>query len=281
LLNVARFQQFLNGRPPDEALLKEYLTGNIEWIGLEFKTADREPTFGLRRTVAAFANSEGGDLFLGVNEAHEPVGTHVDPAVISRILNQGGAPARDDCLIDLVQTVRPPVRILLADFAVVLWLDVAAHGLIAASLEADGRLALFNRPGAESTELKGFDAIDFFRRRTRARLLFELYTEAKRIVDGISAFYVGPRMVTEGTVGPIWRILESEEWRNVATETDKTLTNNSYLGRLLSMPADLDSWENLPFHERDEHLRMRRLVDLNNAMPLLRQYLVNERVIAP
>ena len=158
-------------------------------------------------------------------------------------------------------------------------MDVAASGKLAAALKEDGTLALYARPGAESPELRGFDAIDLFRARTRARLLLELYDEAVRVERGFTWVYQGPTSVREDFIMPIRRILYSEEWRHVATPDDRTLTNDGYLGRFLSLPADFALWAQMTnYQQRDQNFILRKN-DLSNALPRLRRYLADQHVI--
>ncbi len=278
---MTRFSTFLGTRDPEEALLRDYLRSRAEWIGREFKRAEQGSNFGLRVAVAAFANSDGGDLFLGVNDAGEPVGTSVDPVEISRVLTQVGAPARDGYITNLVSVVKEPRRISLGNGLVVIWIEVVAQGRLVGVVKSDGTLGLYTRPGAESDELLGFDAIDLFRAKTRARLLFQLYCEFRRIVRSIPQFYVGPNQVREDSVRPILLILESPEWRSAASESDRGLTSNAYMGSLLSFPADADSWEHLAYARKDDEWRMRTLTALDQGVRAFRAYLVSQHIDPP
>src|SRR5580658_18396 len=109
-----RFKAYLNGAVADESHLRAYLLANKEWTALEFKEAKNPPKLGLRKSVAAFANTEGGDLFLGVDNGGTPQGTGVDTAILTQILHQTGAPEAPDFTTNLVEVVSPPVRISLA-----------------------------------------------------------------------------------------------------------------------------------------------------------------------
>jgi hypothetical protein len=278
---MTRFGAFLGGREPDEAMLRQFLSTRGEWIAREFKRADQGSNFGLRIAVAAFANTDGGDVFLGVKNSGNPVGTPIDPAEISRVLQQTGAPAHDRYISNLVTVVKDPRRIDLASGLPVYWIDVAAQGLLVAVLKADGTLGLYNRPGAESEEMRGFDAIDLFRTKTRARLLFALYSEFRRIVRSIPQLYTVPNQVREDTIRPILQILDSAEWQAVATEADRSLTGNGYLGTLLSFPADAAEWERLPYQRKGAEWRQRTLGSLDQGVRSLRAYVENERIVLP
>lgn len=278
---MTRFASFLAGREPDDNSLRQYLATRGEWIAREFKRADRPSDFGLRIAVAAFANTDGGDVFLGVEDSGNPVGTPVDPAEISRVLEQTGAPSRNGYLTNLMKVVKDPRRISVASGLSVYWIDVAAQGMLVAVVKSDGSLGLYNRPGAESDEVRGFDAIDVFRNKTRARLLFALYSECRRIVRSIPQHYTVPNQVREDTIRPILRILDSEEWQAVATEADRGLTGNGYLGTLLSFPADAEQWERLPYDRKGVEWRSRTLGSLDQGVRSFRAYVENERIVLP
>jgi hypothetical protein len=278
---MTRFEAFLAGREPDEALLRQFLATRGEWVAREFKRADQSSDFGFRIAVAAFANTDGGDVFLGVENLGNPVGTPVDPAEISRVLQQVGAPSRGGYITNLVRVVKDPRRIELATGLPVYWTDVAAQGILVAVLKTDGTLGLYIRPGAESDEVRGFDAIDPFRTKTRPRLLVTLFSEFRRIVRSIPQFYVGPIQVREDTIRPILLILESPEWQTVATESDRSLMGNAYLGTLLSFPADAAQWERLPYQRRDSEWRMRTLTSLDQCVRSLRAYVENQGIVLP
>lgn len=278
---MTRFAAFLDGKEPDVALLRTYLSTRGEWVAREFKLADRPSVFGLRVAVAAFANTEGGDVFLGVTDSGDPIGTPVDPSEIGRTLRQEGAPARDGFITNLVLVVRDPRRIVLENGRPVYWIDVAAQGLLAGVLKSDGTLGLYDRPGAESDEVKGFEAIDLVRRKTRARLLVALFSEFRRIVKSLPNHYVGPNQVRDDTIRPILLILESPEWQAFATPADRNLTNNAYLGNLLSFPADAALWEKLPYSQRVGEWSMRTLTALDQAVRALEGYLRGERIVPP
>lgn len=142
---MVRFSEFLNGREPDETLLRQYLSSRGEWITREFKRADQPSVFGLRIAVAAFGNSAGGDVFLGVDDSGTPVGTPVQPVEISRALRQEGATPPDHCITDLVLVAKEPRRIQLAGGLPVYWIDIAAQGLLVGVLKSDGTLGVYDR----------------------------------------------------------------------------------------------------------------------------------------
>jgi hypothetical protein len=279
---MTRFSEFLDHRQPEETLVRQYVATRGEWVALEFKTADRAPQFGLRKTVSAFGNKDGGDIFLGVTDDGSVDGTTIDLATVSRVLEQEGAPPRDRTITDLVPLVHEPRRIALSNGKFVYWIDVAAQGLLVAAFDpTDGLLHLYDRPGAESEELKGFAAIDLFQRKTRARLLVSIFSEFRRIVKSIPQYYTVPNQVRQDTIRPILLILESTEWQSVATEADRSLTNNAYMGGLLSFPEDAEQWEHLPYQKKDGEWRMRTLTMLPYGVQAFEAYLVAQRIVVP
>lgn len=278
---MTRFEAFLAGHEPSEALLRQYLGTRGEWVAREFKRADQPSDFGLRIAVAAFANTDGGDVFLGVEDSGNPVGSPVDAAEISRVLQQTGAPSRVGYITNLVKVVKEPRRVALSSGSPVYWIDVVAQGILVAVVKSDGTLGLYNRPGAESDEVRGFDSIDLFRDKTRARLLVALYLEFRRIVRSIPQFYVGPNQVREDTIRPILLVLESPEWQTVATESDRGLTGNTYLGTLLSFPADAAEWERMSYAKKDSEWRMRMLTSLDTCVRSFRTYVESQGIVLP
>jgi hypothetical protein len=278
---LTRFGAFLGSREPDEALLRTFLSTRGEWVAREFKRADQPSVFGLRIAVSALANTDGGDVFLGVDDSGRPVGSSVDPTEIARSLRQEGAPVRDDCITNLVRVVGEPRRIELATGLPAYWIDVAAQGYLVAVVKSDGVLGLYNRPGAESQEVRSFEAIDLFQLKTRARLLFRLYSETRRIVRAIPQYYTVPNQVRDDTIRPILIILESPEWLAVATESDRGLTGYGYLGTLLSLPADAAEWERLPYDRKSVEWRQRTLGPIDQGMRSLRDYIERERILLP
>ncbi len=277
---MVRFREFLAGRAPDEPLLQEYLRTKAEWINFESKEAKQPPVFGIRKTVSAFANTDGGDLFLGVADDGTAVGTPVDPATVSRILRQEGAPAREDHTTNLLAVVVEPVRIPLATGEPVYWIDVAPHGRLVGTLKEDGSVGLYDRPGAESPEVRGFDAIALFRRKNRARLLLALFEEFERVVRRMPSYTQGSGDVREDMLTSIRSILDSEAWREVASKDDWSLLNSSYIGCLLSYPTEYATWGTLRYQERENRIRYRK-TELDTAVANFRRYLIETRILPP
>jgi hypothetical protein len=280
-LPMTRFPEFLDGREPTGALLRQYLKTRGEWVAREFKRADQASDFGLRIAVAAFANTDGGDVFLGVDDDAVPQGTPVDPADVSRILGQSGAPTKDGYLTNLVGVVRDPRWIPLADGPPVCWIDVVAQGMLVGIVKSDGALGLYIRPGAESDEVRGFGAIDIFRRKTRARLLVRLFSETRRAIRAIPVDYIGPGHFRSDMIRPVLMIIESPEWLECATDTDRSLTNSSYLGPLLNFPGDSERWEQLPWQDRGNQWRMRTMCSFDGSLRALRAYIEQQHIVLP
>src|SRR5580658_1303527 len=239
---VVRFATYLGDNTADEPQLRSYLLSNTEWVGLEFKEAKQAPVFGLRKTVAAFANADGGDLFLGVDKGGEAVGTEIDSAIITKILNQAGAPQDPDFTTDLVEVVPAPIRIPLKVGGDAIWFNVRPFGRLVAVLKDDGTLGLFDRPGAESPEVSGVRAIALFKKRTYARLLTNLYEALIGFWKGVPVGFVSKGYVKDFQLNPIRQVIESSDWPLVASADDKALVNGS-LKAFLGYVEDQAEWE--------------------------------------
>jgi len=210
----------------------------------------------------------------------EPVGTTVEPAAISRVLNQTGTDPPAGYVADLVTVVDGPVPIALSSGASVLWIAVRPAGHLALSLDDHDRWRVYDRPGAETVEMTGLEAIEMFHRKGRGRLLVALYERATEAMERIPAYYTVSGDFTERTVGPVRRVVESAEWTDSTTATDRTVLGPAYLAPLLDLPADVASWSALDYAERESRIRMRRLVDIPNGITNLRRYLEAEGLLA-
>jgi hypothetical protein len=274
------FREFLAGRAESEAILREFLRARTEWVAQEFKEAGGLPKYQLRNAVSAFSNRTGGDVFLGVRDGdREPVGTPVEPTAISQALNQSGVERPAGYVTDLVTVVDGPVPITLVNGRPILWIAVRQAGYVSLALDDHNRWRIYDRPGAETVEVTGLEAIELFRHRTRARLLVALYERAQEAVERIPAYFTVPGDFTERTVGPVRRIVESDDWTSATTTNDRGMLGPGYLAPLLDLPADIASWSDLPYNERESRIRMRRLADIPNGVLNLRRYLEAERLI--
>jgi hypothetical protein len=161
----------------------------------------------------------------------------------------------------------------------ILWIAVRQAGYVSLALDDHNRWRIYDRPGAETVEVTGLEAIELFRHRTRARLLVALYERAQEAVERIPAYFTVPGDFTERTVGPVRRIVESDDWTSATTTNDRGMLGPGYLAPLLDLPADIASWSDLPYNERESRIRMRRLADIPNGVLNLRRYLEAERLI--
>jgi len=240
---MARFADFIGGSTPSEKLLEDYLKANPEWVRLEFKEAKQVPIHGLRKSIAALASTSGGDLFIGIKDGGELDGCSFDPSALSGALEQKGAPVRDDVRTNLVEVVGDPKQILLANGNRVYWLEVPEYGWVVAALNDDGTLSLYERPGANSTELVGLAAVDLFNQTNRARLLRKVYEEAAEIERVYQPVFQGEGYVNENTVAALTRLVSSTEWDRFTKRADRAwVQSDQYLGLFLRLPSSYVAW---------------------------------------
>ena len=85
------------GKGANPTTLREYIhqvPGNEGWHS-EFKLSAESVGFQLREAVAALANGRGGEVFVGVDNAGEVVGSTVSREALNTELRQGSQPALD------------------------------------------------------------------------------------------------------------------------------------------------------------------------------------------
>src|SRR2546427_9018851 len=111
----SNFRSWLAGTKAREGRLIEYLASVGEWWNSEFKAATTEIDYGLRKTVCALANTDGGEVFLGVRDDKSLTGTDVDGNRIEQILRQGQASPGDWYVVDLNEPVSRTFPIPLAN----------------------------------------------------------------------------------------------------------------------------------------------------------------------
>jgi hypothetical protein len=277
---VARFAEFLAGSPLTEEQLAAYLVANPEWVRLEFKESKQVPTHGLRISVAALASTSGGDLFLGVKDDGTIEGCSFDPSALSDALEQKGAPVREDTQTDLVEVVGDPKQIPLANGNRVYWFEVPEHGWIVAALKDDRTLGLYDRPGANSKEVCGIAATDFFARPNRARLLRKAYEEAAALESSFQWVYQGEGKINDETTAPLRRIVNSKEWDQFARKVERAwVQSDEYLGLFLRLPSMYAAWGKLPYQKQQGDMLMTKS-RMGDAVRRIREYLEREKILA-
>lgn len=280
-MNMVRFAEFLGSLPPNEEKLAAFLEANGEWVRLEFKEARQVPVYGLRKSIAALASTSGGDLFLGVLDDGTLRGCSFDRSALSAALMQTGAPDRADLRTNLVEVVGDPISISLSNGNTVFWLVVPECGWIVAALHEDGSLGLYDRPGANSSQVVGLDAVDFFRRPNRARILREIFEEASGIEGIFNWVYQGPGFVNDETIQRLQRLVHSPEWdRFVRKDERRWVQSDEYLGLFLRLPGLYARWEGMyPASQQREMLEVKN--HMGDALRRMRVYLEQERILPP
>ncbi len=266
---MVRFAKFLAGSTPTEERLAAYLKANPEWVRLEFKEAKQVPTHGLRKSIAALASTFGGDLFLGVKDDETIEGCSFDPSALSNALEQREAPVHEDVRTNLVEVVGDPETISVATGNRVYWFKVPEYGWVVAALHDDGTLGLYDRPGANSKEVAGLAAVDFFNRPNRARLLRGVYQEAVTIERVFQPVFQGEGFINEDAVGALTRLVRSKGWDQFAKASDRAwVQSDEYLGLFLRLPLSYTAWGKLPYQVQPNEMAQvkNRMADALNRM---------------
>ncbi|HEY1198287.1 MAG TPA: RNA-binding domain-containing protein [Thermoplasmata archaeon] len=218
------FREWLNGRAPTVALLREFLvTLGEEWFRTEHKTATTDIDAGLRRAVAALQNTRGGEVFLGVNPDRTVVGTAVTVDGIRQTLSQNATLAPNDaCITDLNPAVAHPMVVEGEGVRAVI-VEVLRTGKCALFLDRAGKLQLCYRRGNETLDADAGEVIGWYRRSRKEEVLTTSYRELKALSARIRRLAIVPdfadpplpflsRCMSDGT---LWSLLNEDELRSV------------------------------------------------------------------
>lgn len=216
------FRSWLAGEGATESKLKRYLTLLGEWWNSEFKAATTDIDYGLRKSVCAFANTRGGEVFLGVEDDRTLGGTIIDETRLEQTLKQPRAVPADWYLVDLNLPVSHIVSIDLANQPAkrVHVLEVKPKGIPAFLLEKDGELVLYLRQGSSSMSANGFRAMEWQRQVTREEVLRNLYLELKTLSRTIGVINIGiginlgltvPYLTARLEDGTLYRLLTDKD----------------------------------------------------------------------
>lgn len=280
------FQVFSKGRAVNRELVEEYLAGTEEWTGVEFKRADKASDFGLRKAVSALANAQGGEVWVGVDESlRRATGTDMDLDSISKVLTQEVVSGLLPVVTDLHRTTPgPPISVDVGNNHRAYCLEVRPPGAPCLVKDDAGTWVMFKREGRESKPLDAAGILRESRRMDRARMLRQVYTEYR---DAVRTHLSNPRSQLPPDPDPMPRFRELRRdgsWESLATESDRSLVSDSYLGLVVGFPsfyeaaqrrADPRNRESFPneLHQRREMMRM--------ALPQLERYLQGEGVDLP
>lgn len=175
----------------------------------EFKSATNDINHGLREAVAALANHEGGELFLGIRDVDRGLeGTRLRKVDLPSRLRQEGT-REDGFSLDLSPLAEQTTEVPLADpDRRVLVIEVRKALLPALIREDDETLAWYVRSGDSNRKLEPLEWVRRLGERSRGRLLLELYREYKGKVDSI------PHILNFDRLDPeIFRLPRYEEAR--------------------------------------------------------------------
>jgi hypothetical protein len=161
-------------RPNAAAELALYLstTATAEGWQSEYKAAAHDPDFGVREAVAALGNSRGGEVFVGVDDAGQVLGSPVTLDALNSVLRQTAATPSPWRIVDLLETVGQitPVAVANAGGSAYV-IEVKSYDRPAFVIDSGGRLQLPVRSGNQTHKMDCATAIEFFRQRSRASVL--------------------------------------------------------------------------------------------------------------
>lgn len=197
-MDMSTFGEYLGGRPATEEALGGYLkTLGSEWMRREFKRATTDPDFGVREAVAALGNSEGGEVFLGVDNSLTISGTSATTESVAQTLSQEGTRREDWCETNLSTIVSETRSIAVRDGQKrVLVMEVRPPGVpvfvqCRSQDDRDELLYCF-REGDRVRWAGTFTALKRDRQTRRAEVLRNLYLEFELAVNRVNAIYPTP-----------------------------------------------------------------------------------------
>jgi hypothetical protein len=170
---------------PSPVSLEAYLAaGGPEWWQSERKEAVSSlgDLVGPRKAVAGLANRYGGEVLLGVTDRGSTVGTPITWEQIEAALQQPAAVRSAQYIVDLTLPIRvPPTVVPLAGGSTPLSayvIEVVEQALPAYVWdERQHRFELFVRFAGATRSVSAFDAMEWMRERTRAKILVTVYRE--------------------------------------------------------------------------------------------------------
>ena len=178
------FREWLAGRSPSEKDLSDYISALGEWWKSELKAASEDTDYALRKTVCAFANTEGGEIFVGVGNDRAVTGTTLTDQRLAQVLRQEKGPRGEWYVVDLTRPVRNVTPVAVGPTSTqkqAYVLEVARVGLPVFLLEKDGELSLYVRQGESSIRANSFSALAWNRGLNRQEILRTCYLEMKTL----------------------------------------------------------------------------------------------------
>jgi hypothetical protein len=211
-----------NQRENDAAALNDYLRSlarNEDWR-TEFKAAVTNADYLVREAVTALANASGGEVFVGVDNSGNVVGTSVTAEALDGVLRQPSAPREDWYVVDLTTLIDPKTSVPLSGGRRAFVLEVHPPGLPTFVVENVDRLTLALRSSSDTFGVDGKGAISWYRDRRRGEILLGLLEEIRTYVLQIGR----QRALPSGLPNPLPlldSVSRSGEFYRVLTESDR------------------------------------------------------------
>ncbi len=160
-------------------VLREYLLRLAEWDRQEFKACISDVGPAFRRAVCSLANTNGGEVFVGVDNDRNVIGTALDSERLRQSLGEPTDQTADWYSTDPSSLVRQITRVPLADedgarSALVVEVRRTTRPILT---DVGGRLELLVRRGDSSVRASGKETLEWYRTRTRERMLQLIYIE--------------------------------------------------------------------------------------------------------
>jgi hypothetical protein len=299
------FRTWLESRRPDASLLTTYVQSiGAEWWTSEWKAAEEQVGFGVRKTVAAMANGRGGELFLGVRDDRSIPGTIATLQQLEQELRQSLAQPGSWYVTSLLRPTRYLTEVDLGqshEGRRAFVLEVQPLGLPSFVREDDGSLSLYLRSGGSSIRAGGFDAMEWSREVSRERLLLGIFREFETMVRQVRIAVGYDIRVTAGIQprlpflvrslqdGSFYELLSDDDIKSLLGRrtTSQSGDTGGFLSRFLELEDQV--WR---VRERQSHnvaaynVDAMTIQELSNAHRTLeedarafRTWLVNQRLI--
>src|SRR6267142_5806535 len=167
------YRAFIKANPPSLSSLRQYLRRISEWHREEFKAYETTLGANFRQTVTSLAHKRGGEVFVGVNDRNEMVGT----SATSQQIQQALAPSAEGPLtwysldaricVSSITPVPIPDKGRKKSILVVEIVPTA----IPIPTPVNGHLEIFVRVGESTKQTSGLEAIDWYRQLSREIIL--------------------------------------------------------------------------------------------------------------
>jgi len=220
---VTTFREYLAGRPAGEELLANYLSALGEWRKSEFKAAAEAGDAVIRSAVCAIANTEGGEVFVGVSDDGKTPGTSMSEQQVSQLLRQAHAPPGNWYVVDLTRVVHSILAVPVGSESGgkrVHVLEIRRPGMPVFVREDDGSLAFYYRQGESSRRANSFEALEWNRRIVREDMLRTCYLELKTLAKVVGENYPGLALGLGLRLPYMMRRLEDGSFYQAMTDED-------------------------------------------------------------